>query len=344
MAAGVTPHDAITRHLLASRDVIRAMGLRSELFADARHISPELRDDVRPHTEWDAVAHTGDVAVLHYSIASPAFEWVASRAARTAIHYHNITPARLLWRDAPVIAHDCAEGRRRLGRLAGAVGAAAADSAFNAEELRELGFPEPVVLGVLRRPRPPRARARAADGRVRLLFVGRGVPNKAQHDLIVALASLRQTGLDAELVLIGSWGGAESYERRCRHLATVLRVDGALRIEGGVSDEELSQAYADADVFVCLSDHEGFCVPLVEAMEAGLPIVAHAAGAVAETVGSAALLLDEKPPSLVAETIGEALFNPTLRARLAAGRAARLDALATPRLEERLRTFVTALA
>jgi glycosyltransferase involved in cell wall biosynthesis len=319
------------------------MGRRSELFADARHIAPDLAGQVRPHTEWDAVAQPGDVAVLHYSIASPAFAWIAERAGRTAIHYHNITPARLLWRDAPGIARECADGRRMLGDLAGEVAAAAADSAFNAAELDELGFPDPHVLGVLRRPRPGRVRTRARDGRTRLLFVGRGIPNKAQHDLILALAALRQTGVDAELQLIGSWGGAEPYQRRCRRLAAALHVEDAVMIRGGISDDELSQAYADADAFVCLSDHEGFCVPLVEAMEANLPIVAYDAGAVAETVGEAALLLDEKPPSLVAEAVVETLANPALAARMAAGRAERLGAFALPRLEERLRAFIGGL-
>ena len=320
------------------------MGLRCELFANAPHIAPELRGQILPHTDWEQVTQPGDLAILHYSIASPAFEWVVARAERSAIHYHNITPARFLWRDAPAIAHECAEGRRRLRSLADVVIAAAADSTYNARELQELGFPEPQVLGVMRRPRRSRPRVRPAGGPARLLFVGRGIPNKAQHDLIVTLGSLRQTAVDAELVLVGSWGGAEAYERRCRRLIAALRLDDRVSIVGGISDDELSQAYADADLFLCLSDHEGFCVPLVEAMEAGLPIVAYDAGAVAETVGDGALLLDEKPPSLVAETVIETLSNPAVARRLAPGRAERLSAFATPRLEERLRAFVAELA
>ena len=143
---------------------------------------------------------------------------------------------------------------------------------------------------------------------------------------------------------MGSWGGAEAYERRCRRLVTALRLDDRVSIFGGISDDELSQAYADADLFLCLSDHEGFCVPLVEAMEASLPIVAYDAGAVAETVGAGALLLDEKPPSLVAETVIETLSNPAVARGLAPGRAERLAAFSTPRLEERLRAFVAQLA
>ncbi len=88
-----------------------------------------------------------------------------------------------------------------------------------------------------------------------------------------------------------------------------------------MSEEELARHYAEADLFLCLSDHEGFCVPLIEAMWAGLPIVAYASSAVPETAGEAALLLDEKPPSLVAEAVAEALRNSALADRMAAGSA-----------------------
>lgn len=343
IAAGAVPHDAITRHLLASQEVIRGMGLRSEILVEADHIHPGLAGAILPHRRWDEIAEPGDAAILHYSIASPAFDWVLERTDAIAMHYHNITPAELLWRHAPAIARECAAGRVHLGELVPRVRHAAADSGFNAAELTALGYPEAAVVGVMRRPRPPATRRRPDDGRTRLLFVGRGVPNKAQHDLILALAALRQTDLDAELLLIGGWGGAESYERHCRALAARLGLGDRLTIAGAVDDAALSQAYADADAFLCLSDHEGYCVPLVEAMEAGLPIVAFDAGAIAETAGAAALLLDEKPPSLVAEAVVETVRNPALRARMAAGRAARLADLSQEATAARLRAFVETL-
>ncbi len=343
IAAGAVPLDAITRHLLASREVIRGMGLRSEILVEADHIDGSLAGEVLPHQRWDEIAQPGDTAILHYSIASPAFAWVLERTDRIAMHYHNITPAELLWRYAPAIARECAVGRRQLVDLVPRVRHAAADSTFNALELAALGSPGASVVGVLRRPRPPARRLRPEGGRTRLLFVGRGVPNKAQHDLILALAALRQTDLDAELVLIGSWGGAESYERHCRRLAARLGLEDRLTLAGTVDDAALSQAYADADVFVCLSDHEGYCVPLVEAMEADLPIVAYAAGAIPETAGAAALLLDEKPPSLVAEAIVETVANPALRRRMAEGRRERLAVLSQEATAARLRAFVETL-
>jgi len=344
VSAGAAPRDAITHHLLAAREVIRGMGLRSELFTEEGRIHPGLLGQVHPHTAWERVARPGDVAILHYSIASPAFFWMLDRGVHCAIHYHNITPAELLWEDAPAIALECALGRRRLAELAGRMRGVAAVSAFNAAELEALGFAEASVLGVMRPPLPAASRRPRVPGSpLRLLFVGRGVPNKAQHHLIPALAALGQAGADAELWLVGTWEGIPAYERRCRALAAQLGVDGRVRFTGSVEEDELAQAYADADCFVCLSDHEGFCMPALEAMGASLPIVAYAAGALPETVGRAGIVLDDKRPSLVAEAVMEAVGNARLAVAMEAGRREQLDHYAPEALAGNLRTFVGGL-
>ncbi len=341
--AGAAQRDAITNHALEARAVIREMGIRSEVFCEADHIDPTLAGEVLPHTAWSHRAGAGDRPILHYSIASPAFWEIADQADGLAVHYHNITPAELLWQFAPGIALECQDGRRRLGELAGRVGWAAADSTFNASELADLGFPPASVVGVMRRaPVRHGSPSEETDG-TRLLFVGRGIPNKAQHDLVFALAALREAGVDAELRLVGSWAGTDGYRRYVESLAESLGIAHRVSILGSVDDDVLAAEYERASVFLCLSDHEGYCVPLVEAMERDLPIVALAQGAVPETAGEAALLLDEKPPSLVAEAVIEVLGNEALGARMAAGRAARLDDLAVERVAGRVREFVAGM-
>jgi glycosyltransferase involved in cell wall biosynthesis len=346
VCAGAVPRDAITHHLLASRRVIRRMGLRSEILCEDDRIDPTLAGDVQRVSEWSHVARPGDAAILHYSIGSPAFGHVLARCDNVAIHYHNITPAELLWEDAPAVAMACLRGREELASLAGRVVAAAADSHFNADELATLGFPAAMVVGVMRRELPvipASSAARSAGQPMNLLFVGRGVPNKAQHHLIATLAALRQCGEDARLHLIGSWEGMEAYANRCARLARDLRVAEHVDIEGSVDDGRLARAYAESDCFVCLSDHEGYCVPLVEAMAATLPIVAYASSAVTETVGTAGLVLDEKPPSLVAEAVGETMSSPRLAARMEAGRRERLAHLGADAVASRVRAFVETL-
>lgn len=344
VAAGAAPRDAITHHMLVARDVLRAMGLRSEILADPDHIHPGLAGEVRPATNWSEVARPGDAAILHYSIASPPMFAIAEACRRCALHYHNITPAELLWRWAPRIALECAIGRRRLLDLLPHIRLVGACSEYNARELEELGFATPHVLGVMRQemvlaPRGPGG----GDGRARLLFVGRGVPNKAQHHLVMASAALADAGRDHELWLVGAWSAAPAYEEHCRSLAAALGVADRVRFLGSVDDAELARRYADADAFVCLSDHEGFCVPLIEAMAAGLPIVAFASSAIPETLGHAGLLLNEKVPSLVAEAVMETLDNPALEALAAPARGERLRRFGQAELEARLRDFVEAI-
>ena len=338
--AGAAERDAITNHALAAQQVIRGMGFASEVFVEDAHISPEVGTQVYEHTRWDALAQPGDLAIVHYSIDSPAFDYALDRAAKSAVHYHNVTPADLLWRDLPALAVQCRDGRARLADLAGRVVRSASDSQFNADEMLGLGLPAADVVGILRQQlsMPPRTR-HAPHARARLLFVGRGVPNKCQHELIMAVAALADAGVDAELRLVGSWGGSRTYFERCMRTARMLGVTDSVVVLDSLSDEDLAREYADADVFLCLSDHEGYCVPLLEAMAADLPIVAFAAGAVPETLGRAGLLLDDKSPSVVAEAVAAVLAG-ALADDMRMGRAAQLAHHSPEATTQRLRTFI----
>lgn len=344
VVAGAAPRDAITNHVLAARDAIRAMGISSEIFADDRHIAGDLLGEIHPHRAWDARAARGDLAILHYSIDSPAFEYVTARAARSALHYHNITPAELLWRDAPTLALQCRDGRSHLGDFLGRVTHAAADSHFNADEIEALGYPPADVIGILRKSESRITRGvHATGGEPVVLFVGRGAPNKCQHDAILAVAALAQAGTAATLRLVGGWGGNRAYRERCERTAGLAGVDDRVVFLDSISDEDLASEYAKADIFLCLSEHEGYCVPLLEAMAADLPIIGYDAGAVPETMGDAGLLLTDKTPSLVAEAI-LAVLAGELGERMAQGRHKQLMHHSPEVVTERLACFVEVFA
>ena len=171
-----------------------------------------------------------------------------------------------------------------------------------------------------------------------MLFVGRGIPNKAQHDLIFALAALHEERVPATLTLVGSWDASPGYRDLCTTLASRLGVHHHLRLLGSIDNEQLAVEYRAANVFVCLSDHEGFCVPALEAIDADLPIVAYAAGALPETVGGAGLLLSEKAPSLVAEAVMEVHENAALRGSFADARTTQREHFAPDAVGNRLKT------
>ncbi|MGH9123021.1 MAG: glycosyltransferase, partial [Acidimicrobiales bacterium] len=248
------------------------------------------------------------------------------------VDYHNITPAEYFDRWEPAAAASMRLARAELAALSPAVGLGLADSSFNRAELDDLGYahtataPLLVDLGPFRRlpgPRPPATGAspngaptQSRPSGARWLFVGRVAPNKCQHDLIAAFAVYRRLyDPAASLALVG---GATSprYRGALQRMAANLGLGTSVQLLGGLPFPRLLAEYASADVFVCLSEHEGFCAPLLEAMQLGVPTVAYAAAAVPETLGQAGILLGGKDPLHVALAVGGLLADPELRRSL----------------------------
>jgi glycosyltransferase involved in cell wall biosynthesis len=268
------------------------------------------------------------------SIGSPVYDILAARSEPKLVNYHNITPAYLLRDWEPNVAYEVELGRTQLARLAPQSRFAVADSGFNESELHALGYDRTAVVPLLidmhaksEAPDPAvataMARRKEAAGGADLLFVGKISPHKAPHDLVKMLAVLRRLyDPAARLHLVGSPLG-ETYEPALRAFIAELGLDEAVNIAGSVSGAELEAYLQAADVFVCASDHEGFCVPLAEAMGHGIPIVAYGVTAVPETVGGAGLILPDKSPLRFAAAVGRVLSDEALRRNLAAAGRAR---------------------
>lgn len=313
--------DAIGSHTLQLRSALRAAGFESDVFAEVVH--DDVRGEARPVGQLGRRS-SADLLVYQCSTGTGLTDWLLSRPEPLAVDYHNITPASFFERWDPEAALSMRRARADLRRLAPRTDLALADSAYNAAELEAEGF-SPVVVapplldlaGVAARPDPATA---AVLRRVRQgahwLFVGRLAPNKCQHDLVAALAAARRLhDPGARLTLVGSTT-SELYRDAVESLADELGVAGAVTITDRVRADQLAAYYADADVFVCMSEHEGFCVPVVEAMEAGVPVVAYAATAVPETLAGAGVLVDEKDPVLVATAVHRLVGDPVRRAEV----------------------------
>jgi glycosyltransferase involved in cell wall biosynthesis len=312
-------HDAIGTHVLGMRTLLRSMGFASEVFAGATQ--PEVRHEARPIDELGP-ARSGAWLVFHHSIGTAVADVVLRRPEPLVLDYHNITPASLVGRWAPSVRAELALGREQLAQLAPRARFGIAHSRFSEDELEAAGCPRTAAAAPfchLSVPEPDRGHARRgtpSHAGARWLFVGRISPHKAEHDLIKALACYRlQFDPEARLTVVGTALG-ELYPRALERFADRLGVRHAVSFPGVVSEAELQRAYADSDVFVCTSDHEGFCVPLVEAMAHGLPVVAYAAAAVGETVADGGLVLRDKAPMTVATAVARVLTDDRLRARL----------------------------
>lgn len=315
--------DAVGVHTLALTQALRASGIESDIFYG--NCTPDLAGAGRPVT---ALGRPGRDRYLLYqsSIGSPVFDILASRSEPKLVNYHNITPAALLEPWEPAVAFEAALGRAQLERLAPDCGLAVADSAFNASELVDAGYTEtavvPLLIDMTRAGAAPdpavtaRLAAAKAAGGAELLFVGKISPHKAPHDLVKMLSVYRRLyDGTARLRLVGSPLGT-TYGPALEEFVRDLELTEAVVVTGSVDPAALEAHYRAADVFVCASEHEGFCVPIVEAMGHGVPVVAYGAAAVPETVGNAGIVLPDKDPVRFASAVARVVTDATLRRRL----------------------------
>lgn len=289
--------------------------------------------EARPLWDYARVSSPDTVCLFHFSIGSAASRLIHRAPDRLVCLYHNITPGEWFLGFHPHLAGLCYHGRRELRAFAPRAALGLADSEFNRRELEAAGFARTAVLpivmeeGALRGHASPVSRRLFDDGRANLLFVGRVIPNKKIDDLIRVFA-LYQRRLQprSRLLLVGDYRGHERYFDRLRELVEELGVEEVV-FTGHVDDDDLRACYAAADLFLCLSEHEGYCVPLVEAMSFGLPVVAYDAGAVGETLRGGGLLLTDKDPERVAEVVHRVLTDAGLRGRILDGERRVMDAL-----------------
>lgn len=340
--AGAGPHDAVTAQARAYRARFRAWGWGGADYAT--FLAPGIGDAVLPRARL--APGPEDVLVLHHSAVMPRLEELAALPQRRLLVYHNITPARWLWDVAPALAVQCAVGREQLPELVAGADVCAGVSRFNADELSAAGARDPLVIPLLlaldRLGPPPVARAAPATGAT-ILFVGRLSPHKRQDEVIRAFSLFRRVRApQARLVLVGE-PITPGYGEYLQALAARL-APGAVSFEQGVSDAALGACYRRADALLCLSEHEGFCLPLIEALRFELPVVARAAAAVPETIGDAGLLAgDGDDHSVLSELLYLAVADPELRAELGRRGTARLAAYAPDAVAEKLRDAVERL-
>jgi L-malate glycosyltransferase len=318
------PRDATGSHTLLLRQALRDAGWRSEIFAEATH--DELLSESIRVEEYPRHAAPGDVLVYQFSTSSMVADLLAERPEPLVIDYHNVTHPELYGDWDPASAERSADALGQLTRLAPRAALGLADSEFNRADLETAGCRRTAVVPVLvdldRLVAPPdqrisaRLAAAKAGGGSDWLFVGRLVPSKAQHELVKALWAYRRLYDPlARLQLVGPTPSGR-YLTALRAFVADLGLSDAVRITGEVSDAALAAHFLHADVYVSLSVHEGFGVPLLEAMRASVPVVALSAGAVPATVGSAALLLDRDEPVPVAAAVSRLLGDADLRSRL----------------------------
>jgi glycosyltransferase involved in cell wall biosynthesis len=343
--------DAVGRHTLRLRDATRARGFRSDIYVDT--VDAETEGETVPVLDYPAAAEQGDVVVYQFATASAMAPWLARRAETLVVNYHNITPPDLMapWDNHLALGQLRAQGDLHL--LAPRTALAVADSAFNEAHLAGSGFAATAVIAPSAaldaavtaaarsaRPTSPRPAGRGA----RWLAVGRVSPNKALESTVAALAVARaHRDPGATLQIIGK-PATESYVASLQRYVAELGLAEAVTFAGHAGDATLAAAYGSADVLVVTSEHEGFCVPVVEAMSAGLPVVAFDQGAVPEVLGDAGVLVSDKDPYALAASISDLLADEPRRAALSEAGRRRLAELDLPTAADRFVSLLVPLA
>jgi glycosyltransferase involved in cell wall biosynthesis len=346
LTLGFSTGDAISNDVLGLQRIFHSWGCRSDIFADPVFTSPIMRGAARDYREFEADDDPSAVLLFHFSIGTKLTEWFAARRAHKIMKYHNITPARFFTATNPQTAYALEAGRRELRAFASVPELALGDSAFNERDLVEAGYRRtgvlPVVIDFDALDAPPDAATAAeyAGNAANVLFVGRVSPNKKFEDVIKVFFYFQKTArLRSRLILVGSIDPADRYANYLRGLVRELDVRDVV-FARRLPQPALNACYRAASAFVCMSEHEGFCVPLVEAMHFGVPIVAYAQEAVAETLGGAGVLVREKRFDEIAELVSLVISDGAFRDRIVAGQRQRLRAFQGPAVEQRLRELL----
>lgn len=332
MLSGAGPVDAVTQQAFEYR---RLLG--GEVYASA--IEPAVRSHVKPLRSLEPEAD--DLLLFHYSAYAPRLEPLLELPQRKLLVYHNVTPAEYLWEHQPHVATLCALGRDHLPRWVQAVDVAAAVSEYNAGELRDAGARDVRVVPIMVDPERLRNAGSPAPrgaGPPLVLSVGRLAPHKRPDLVLQAFELYRgEHAPDAQLHMVGE-PLSPAYEAELRELA-----GPGVTITGRLSQSRLNELWATASVFVTLSEHEGFCVPLIEAFHTDTPVVARRAGGMPEVAGDAALWVEDGDPGVAAELLAYVVSDQELRTELIArGRARVSDCFTLRAVEQGLREAVEA--
>jgi glycosyltransferase involved in cell wall biosynthesis len=309
--------DAIGNEVLGVQRVLRSAGYESEIFVETA--DRRFDDCTIDYREMVGAIAPEDVLIHHFSIGSRASRTAYALPGRMVLVYHNITPPQYFVGIHRDLVKLCFRGRRELAAYIDRSDLALGDSEYNRQELEALGFRRTDVLPVVPdfshldgSPGQLLLASDLDDGWTNVLFVGRVIPNKKFETIIRAFHVYRtRHNPRARLLLVGSYSGFERYLSMLQKLIAALGTPD-VHFLGHVSNEELAALYDVADLFLCASAHEGFCVPIVEAFYKGVPVLAYASTAVPATMDGGGVLYDTTDPFEIAKLMETVLDDPAI--------------------------------
>ncbi len=321
--------DGVGNDVIAIDQIIKDMGYKTKIYAE--NIDTRIKKGLADKVEKMPKLNQTDIIIYHLSTGTVLNDKLSEYAGRKLVVYHNVTPAHFFRQYSRRAYRLCDKGRAGVRKLRDVAEYCWAVSEYNRQELLEEGYRcqidvVPIVIPFEDYAKEPDKAVlrKYEDDIINIVFVGRIAPNKKQEDLIQAFYYYKKyIQPKSRLFLVGSYQGNEVYyERLCNYIERLELTD--VFITGHIKFDEILSYYKLADVFVCMSEHEGFCIPLLEAMYFQVPIIAYAFTGVKETLAYAGLKFDEKDCCVVAEMIHMLVENKDLREKVIAQQNIRL--------------------
>jgi glycosyltransferase involved in cell wall biosynthesis len=340
-----SPGYSVSNYALALQDALRHWGYDSIIYAS--EVDPGLAGRVRPLRQFRP--RSDNLLILHYVMANDMTAWVKQQDVPLILCYHNITPSHFFTGVGNALTNATQQGRAELAEFQPRTRIALTFSAFSKQELIANGYQDVHVLPILiptslQQVTPDESVLASAGPGPNLLFVGRIAPNKRCEDVIKILHQYRQIEPRARLFLVGARRYARPYADWLHDLVHQLGLADAVIFTGHVSEPALAAYYRIADIFIMMSEHEGFGMPLVESMRFDVPVMAYASTAVPETLGGAGILIRQKRYDVIAELINQVQTDAELRAQIIKRQQARVQDFDPDRVLAQLRAHIEKVA
>ena len=338
--------DAVSNDARAIQRLLGEMGTASQIYAE--NIDSRIQDSSVYPVRMMPEMNREDLLIYHLSTGTDLNNRIGQLRCRKIMIYHNVTPPAYFAPYNRGLEALCTEGLRGMVSLRKTFSMVIADSGFNRQNLLDAGYTCPVRVVPILVPfadydREPdqKTMEQYADGRTNILFVGRIAPNKKQEDVIRAFDCYRKNyDPRARLILVGSAAGMEKYQGKLKRYAQELGIGEDVVFPGHISFRQILAFYRTADVFLCMSEHEGFCVPLLEAMYLKVPVIARRMSAVPETLGGAGLLLEDNRPEAAAAAVHRVVTDSALREDLISAGCERLKAFSYEQVGGQIRDIL----
>jgi glycosyltransferase involved in cell wall biosynthesis len=340
--------DAISNYTLVVKDIIKELGFDTEIFSMNTH--QKLFGTTRNYQEYKSLSSKDNLIIYQYSIGSELTEFIKTLPDKKILLFQNITPAHFFTGINSRIEEDCRKGMEELKGLVPFIDLALGTSEFNRIQLEGLGFKftgtMPIILNDLTYQKKPNKRfmKHFGDGKVNLLHVGRIAPNKRVEDIIkIFYFYHHKINPDSRLLIAGTDINMENYAFALKELADGFGL-GEVYFLGMTTVEELNACYRVAHLYICMSEHEGFCVPLLEAMYFDVPTIAYNSSAVSYTLGDAGVLVNEKNFKEIAEMVDILVRDNEIREKVIKSQRKRFNDFNRDRLRNSLKEYIRILS